>query len=175
MDHSLSGSSDHGKFPGRNTGVCCHFLLQGVLLTQGSEHASCIHCSGNLFSGSICFALFVFLLYISHMRESCIIYRINLSHLPLRYIHAVANGKIPLLLLLLLWLNSRISVQLSLSVVSDTLWSHGLQHSNSWSLLKLMSTELVMPSNHPVLRRPFSSCLQSFPAPGSFPRSHLFA
>ena len=32
-------------------------------------------------------------------------------------------------LLLLLWLNSRISVQLSHSVVSDTLLPHGLQHS----------------------------------------------
>ena len=38
----------------------------------------------------------------------------------------------------------------------------------SWSLLKLMSIELVMPSNHLILCLPFSSCLQSFPASGSF-------
>ena len=42
----------------------------------------------------------------------------------------------------------------------------------SWSLLKLMSIEGVMPSNHLV---PFSSCLQSFPVSGSFLMSQLFA
>ena len=45
----------------------------------------------------------------------------------------------------------------------------------SQSLLKLMSIESVMPSNHLVLCHPFSSCLQSFPASGSFPMSQLFA
>ena len=35
------------------------------------------------------------------------------------------------------------------------------------SLLKLMSIELVMPSNHPSSVVPFSSCLHSFPASGS--------
>ena len=45
----------------------------------------------------------------------------------------------------------------------------------SWSLLKLMFTELVMPSNHLVLCHPFSSSLRSFPAPASFPMNWLFA
>ena len=45
----------------------------------------------------------------------------------------------------------------------------------SWGLLKLMSIETVMPSNHLILCRPFSSCSQSFPASGSFPMSQLFA
>ena len=40
----------------------------------------------------------------------------------------------------------------------------------SWSLLKLMPIELVMPSNHLILCHPFS-CLQLFPASGSFLRS----
>ena len=40
---------------------------------------------------------------------------------------------------------------------------------NSWSLLKLMSTESVMPSNHLVLCHPLLLRLQSFPASGSFP------
>ena len=44
-----------------------------------------------------------------------------------------------------------------------------------WSLLKFMSIESVMPSNHLVPVIPFSSCLQSFPASGSFPMSHFFA
>ena len=52
------------------------------------------------------------------------------------------------------------SVQFSRSVVSDSLWPHGLQHtrlscpSNFWSLLELMSIESVMPSSHLILCRP---------------------
>ena len=42
-------------------------------------------------------------------------------------------------------------------------------------LLKPMSIELVMPSNHLILCCPFSSCPQSFPASGSFQMSQLFA
>ena len=45
----------------------------------------------------------------------------------------------------------------------------------SWSLLKLMSIELVMLSNYLILCRPFSSHLQSFPALGSFPMSWFIA
>ena len=98
-----------------------------------------------------------------------------------------------------------------------TAWQASLSVTNSRSLLKLMSIESVMPSNHLILYRPllppsifpsirvFSnesvllirwpkyemkkekknpiisssvvifSCLQSFPAPGSFPRSQFFA
>ena len=43
----------------------------------------------------------------------------------------------------------------------------------SWSLPKLMSIELVMPSNHIILCCPFS-CPPSFPALGSFPMNQLF-
>ena len=35
MDCSPAGSSVHGISPGKNTGVGCHFQLQGVFLTQG--------------------------------------------------------------------------------------------------------------------------------------------
>ena len=35
MDCSPLGSSVHGDSPGKDTGVGCHFLLQGILLTQG--------------------------------------------------------------------------------------------------------------------------------------------
>ena len=45
----------------------------------------------------------------------------------------------------------------------------------SWSLLKFISIELVILSNHVILCYPhFSSCPQSFPASGSFPISQLF-
>ena len=35
MDCSLPGSSVHGDSPGKNTGVSCHALLQGIFMTQG--------------------------------------------------------------------------------------------------------------------------------------------
>ena len=50
-----------------------------------------------------------------------------------------------------------------------------LSITNSQSLLKLMSIELVMPSTISSSVVPYSSCLQSFPASGSFPVSQLFA
>ena len=77
---------------------------------------------------------------------------------------------------------SRSAVQFSRSVVSDSLWPHGLQHtrpscpsptpgvySNScplsqWCHLTISSSVV-----------PFSSCLQSFPASGSFQMSQFFA
>ena len=39
----------------------------------------------------------------------------------------------------------------------------------SWGLLKLVSIELVIPSNHLILCHPLLLCLQPFPASGSFP------
>ena len=70
------------------------------------------------------------------------------------------------------------SVQ-SLSCVQlfPTPWTAAHQASlsitNSQSLLKLMSIESMMPSiSSSVI--PFSSCLQSFPASGSFPMSQFF-
>ena len=35
MDCSPPGSSVHGDSPGKNTGVGCHALLQGIFPTQG--------------------------------------------------------------------------------------------------------------------------------------------
>ena len=46
-----------------------------------------------------------------------------------------------------------------------------LSITNSWSSLKLMSIELVMPSNYLILCHFFSSYFQTFPASGPFPRS----
>ena len=50
-----------------------------------------------------------------------------------------------------------------------------LSITNSWSLLKLMSIELVMPSNHLIFCLPFLLLPSIFPASGSFPMSWLFA
>ena len=68
------------------------------------------------------------------------------------------------------------SVQFSCSVVSDSLQSHGLQHArppcpitNTQSLLKLMSIESVMPSNHLIFCRPLLLL------PSVFPRFRVFS
>ena len=37
MDCGLPGSSVHGDSPGKNTGVACHALLQGLFPAQGSN------------------------------------------------------------------------------------------------------------------------------------------
>ena len=74
------------------------------------------------------------------------------------------------------------SVQFSRSVVSDSLRPHGLQHARppcpsptpraysnscplSWWCHRTISSSVI----------PFSSCVQSFPALGSFPMSRFFA
>ena len=49
-----------------------------------------------------------------------------------------------------------------------------LSITNSQSLLKLMSIELVIPYNHFILCCPLSSHLQSFPVSGSFQMSQFF-
>ena len=72
------------------------------------------------------------------------------------------------------------SVQLLSRVqLFETPWTVACQASlsitNSQSLPQLMSIELVMPSNHLILCRPLSSCLQSFPTSGSFQMSQFFA
>ena len=43
MDCSLPGSSDPGDSPGKNSGVGCLFLLQGIFPTQGSN-PGLLHC-----------------------------------------------------------------------------------------------------------------------------------
>ena len=54
--------------------------------------------------------------------------------------------------------------------MSNSLWLHGLQHArlpsftNSWCLLKLMSNESVMPSNHLILCHPLLLLPSIFPS-----------
>ena len=74
------------------------------------------------------------------------------------------------------------SVQFSHSAVSDSLRSHGLQHTRPPCP---SPTPRVYSNSHPLSQWchptiessvvPFSSCLQSFPASGSFQMSQLFA
>ena len=72
-------------------------------------------------------------------------------------------------------IHMHISVQFSHSVVSNsaTAWTAACQASlsitNFWSLLKLMSIKLVMPSNHPIL------CCPLFLPPSIFPSIRVFS
>ena len=73
------------------------------------------------------------------------------------------------------------SVQFSCSVMSDSFWSHELQHARP---LCPSPTPRVYSNSRPLSRWchpaisssvvPFSSCPQSLPASGSFPMSQLF-
>ena len=74
------------------------------------------------------------------------------------------------------------SVQFSHSVVSNSLWPHGLQHSRlpcpSPSPRACSNSYPLSQWCHPTILSsvlPFFSCLQSFSASGSFPMSWLFA
>ena len=73
------------------------------------------------------------------------------------------------------------SVQFSQSVVSDSLRPHGLQHTRPPCLSpnpRVYSNSCLLSQwNHPAILSsvvPFSSCLQSLPAAGSFPVSQFF-
>ena len=74
------------------------------------------------------------------------------------------------------------SVQFSHIVMSDSLWPHGKQHARLPCLSPIPRAYLnSCPSSwwcHPTISSsviPFSSCLQSFIASGSFPMSQFFA
>ena len=79
-------------------------------------------------------------------------------------------------------LNNEKELQFSHSVMSNSLWPHGLQHPRPlcWSPTPRTCSNTCALSRwcHPIISSsviPFSSCLQSFPASGCFPRSQLFA
>ena len=66
---------------------------------------------------------------------------------------------------------SKHSLQFSHSVVSNSLWPHGLHAAcqaspsiNNWSLLKLMSIESLMSSNHLILCHPLLLLPSIFPS-----------
>ena len=71
---------------------------------------------------------------------------------------------------MLFWDKNEVSVQLSHSVVSNSLQPHGLQHANFpvrhqlLELLKLMSIKSVMPSSHLILCRPLLLLPSIFPS-----------
>ena len=119
---------------GKNTGVGCHLLLQGIFPTWEDTKPK-------------------YLMF---------------PALAGRFLTARATREI---------LAESVSSSLSHVLLFAAPWTAACQASLSitisQSLLKLMSIESVMPSNH-LLCCPFSSCLRSFPASGSFPMSQFF-
>ena len=75
MDCSTPGSSVHGMdSPGKNTGVGCHVLLQGIFLTQG-RNTGVLHCRQILY----------------HLSHEGILYLNVKKHLCITSITGVAN------------------------------------------------------------------------------------
>ena len=156
--HQASLSMD---FPGKNTGVGSLSLLQGIFLTQG-WNSGFLHCRQILF-------------YCLNHQESPLginICDINSLHFYFKLLMTKKSGM----------KHYRSSVQFSLSVLSDSLWPHGLQHArfpcpsttpgaysnsctSSWWCHLTISSSVIL----------FLSCLQFFPASGSFLMSCLFA
>ena len=80
------------------------------------------------------------------------------------------------------WLFKPPSVQFSYSIVSNILWPHGMQYADlpcpSPTIGACSNSCLLSWCCHPTISSsviPFSSCLQSLPASGSFPMSQFFA
>ena len=71
-----------------------------------------------------------------------------------------------------------VSVQFSHSVVSDSLQPRGLQHARfpcPSPIPRAYSNSCPLSQScHPTISSSFSSCLQSFPAPGTFQMSQFF-
>ena len=135
MDCRPPGSSSMG-FPRHNTGVGCHFLLQGVLPTH-SSNLHLLHWQ-------------VDSLPLSHQGNSYTLFSevlisvslINSLFLAFQHWRACELFVCPVQSLSHVWL----------FVTPRTATCHAsLSINNSWSLLKLMSIKSVMSSNHLIL------------------------
>ena len=80
VDCTLAGFCVHGDFPGKNTGSGCHFLLQGIFLTQGLN-SSLPHCWQILY-------------YLSYQGSSVCVYIYGHTHLF--KLHNMRVSEIPL-------------------------------------------------------------------------------
>ena len=94
---------------------------------------------------------------LNSIRNSCCFTKTQITYIHSIYSHVVQS-------LICVWL-----------FVTPWTAAHQVSLSSlSPSLLKLMSIELVMPSNHLIFCHPLSFCPQSFPTSESFPMSRLF-
>ena len=140
--------------------VCCHPLLLGIIIGRSLMKSVTVDIISIISTCSVSHIIFL-------VRTP----RRNLSHFLIMRICKFAE-QITLLLFpvnftLLSW--SLVIVQLLSHVpLFATPWTAARQASLSftisWSLIKLMSMESVMPSNHPILCRPFLLLPSIFPS-----------
>ena len=128
MDCSLPGSSlSPWNFPGKSTGVGCHFLLQGIFPTQGLD-PGLLHCRQIIYNLSQSLSK----LWILKKKP------VNSQNWrdfknPLIYSQLIrsAGGPWTPKLMVTIWSKHSLigfsSVQFSHSVMSNSLWPHGLQ------------------------------------------------
>ena len=159
--------------PGRNTGVGSHSLLQGIFLTQGSK-LRLQHCRQILYYLSC-------LQPKGQIQPSWLILFVNKVLLVQSHSHWFAYGLNALCCNNVMYLGQWPSVQFSsVTQLSNSLRSHGLQHTRLACPSPTPETcSNSCPSSRwwdPIISFsvvPFVSCLQSFPASGSFPESVL--
>ena len=97
MNCSLAVFPVHGDSPGKNTGVGCHSLLQGIFLTQGSN-PGLLHCRKILYhlkhQGSPWTLLQYFFYFKDNLTFSMIMYNFlhfSLKHKMEKVMHTVEN------------------------------------------------------------------------------------
>ena len=206
-------------FPGKNTGVGCHFFLQGIFMTQGLINVACLNhpkpiCRPRSMENLSSMKLVSGAQNVGHRCPWWPPDALDQEWPPSVMSVSQDENCVSLLVLMnerllcenrcsfrsgpecsdeQLWTcawfiglpSSHTSVNIlvviqSLSRVrlSVTPWTAACQASlsitNSWSLLKIMSIELVMPSNHLILCRPLLPP-SIFPSIRVFPLSQLFA
>ena len=153
MDCTPPGSSIHGDSPGKNTGVDCHALLQGIFPTKGLK-PDLPYCRWILYhlshQGSPRILEWVAYPFSRGRRHRCI------SSVQFSSVQSLSRVQ----LFVIPWTTAH---QASLSIT------------DSRSPPKPMSIESVMPSNHLIHCCPLILLPQSFPASGSLPMSQLFA
>ena len=176
MDCSLPGSSYTWDSPGNNTEMGCHAILQGIFPTQGSN-LHLLHWR-QIFLPLIHWGcpVPVYFMLIFQLGLSCNLFPLLiLKYYTLYLFKSICHHFTSNLICSVSW------VQLLSHVwLFATPWTAALQSSlvitNSQSLLKLMSIQSVMPSNHLILCHPLLLLPSIFPSiKVSFPMSQIFA
>ena len=132
-------------FPGKNTGVGCHFFLQGIFQPNNQTWVSGVSCIARIFFTTEPLGKPVFLLLSFYLFQwLCFLIQLFQVLVAVLRIFDLPLWRVGSFLVLLLF---------SRSVMSDSLRPYELQHARlpcpsvSWSVLKLMSIELKMPLN----------------------------
>ena len=135
MDCSPPGSSVHWDSPGKNTGVGCHALLQGIFPTQGSN-SGLSNCKWILYHLSYQGSLYHYFKKKKKKRNNKLCIGINKSVISLEFEKKKKNE----------------TCQTPLSFII------------AWSLLKFLSIESVMLFNHLILFHPLLLLSSVFPS-----------